>query len=87
MATALVLLLAAACAGPPSLVFDDVPLRIVPRRNYVLYLHGLWVELHGSGAFNNRHGVRYDVDGITKNLAANGLAGDRPGAAARHQSD
>jgi pimeloyl-ACP methyl ester carboxylesterase len=74
MAAVAVAFLMAACGGPPSLVFEDVPTQIDPRRNYVIFLHGLWVELHGPGAYNDRHGVRYDLDGITKTFSANGLA-------------
>lgn len=74
LAAASALIIASACANSPTLVFDEIPTQVDPRQNYVIYLHGLWVELHGPNAFNDRYGVRYELDGITEALAGNGLA-------------
>jgi hypothetical protein len=73
LAAASALIFATACANSPTRVFDEIPTQIDPRRNYVIYLHGLWVELHGPDAFNDRYGVRYQLDAITEELAKRDL--------------
>lgn len=53
-------------------VVERPPAAPSPEARYLFYMHGMWVELHGSGSVNPHHGA-YDHAGIARALADRGF--------------